>query len=268
MKLYLLFIVLCSLTYSVNSSNEGNTYKAVNAKIDSRNEKFEKEEITLKMMINKFSDVRSENFDDSFHPRAPKSNYMKKVVFKPIDPIPDEKDWRTDGAVTPVNDVLGQCDSAYAFSIIGAIESQHFIATKKLVELSAQQIVDCTPGGCMGGDVADFYNYIKDVGGVDTGDSYPYTGDLSNCQFDVNNVGATISGFDSIDDTEEALLNAVATVGPVSAGIYVTDSFLTYTNGVYEEDNCNGTVNHFVLVVGYGTEDEKDFWLVKNCWVS
>jgi len=27
-------------------------------------------------------------------------------------------------------------------------------------------------------------------------------------------------------------------------------------------------VNHAVLLVGYGTEDDVDFWLVKNSWSS
>jgi cathepsin L len=60
--------------------------------------------------------------------------------------------------------------------------------------------------------------------------------------------------------------DAVATIGPVAAAIYASKTFLLYKSGIYNEANCPTSVNHAVLIVGYGTENGVDYWLVKNSW--
>merc|ERR1712121_586082 len=67
---------------------------------------------------------------------------------------------------------------------------------------------------------------------------------------------------------EDALREAVETVGPISVFIDADhDSFFKYSGGLFYEPHCSTEkVNHCVLVVGYGIEHGKKYWIVKNSW--
>lgn len=87
------------------------------------------------------------------------------------------------------------------------------------------------------------------------------------CHYDSSKSGATVTGFvDVKSGDEDALKQAVATVGPVSVAIDASHlSFQFYSKGVYNPWICSSTaLDHGVLAVGYGTSGGKDYWLVKN----
>uniref|UniRef100_A0A183BJR6 Pept_C1 domain-containing protein n=1 Tax=Globodera pallida TaxID=36090 RepID=A0A183BJR6_GLOPA len=167
----------------------------------------------------------------------------------------------------------GDCGSCWAFSANGAIEGA--IARNNaasIVSLSEQNLLDCSTKygnyGCDGGLMDNAFEYVKDNHGVDTENSYPYTGQTSQCNFNNKTVGATLKGFKDLPiGNEEQLKNAVATIGPISVGIDASHlSFQFYSAGVYLEKRCSHKyLDHAVLVVGYGTDKmHGDYWLVKN----
>lgn len=232
---------------------------------------------SFSMTINQFSDmtpheVKRERNGYLNVPRnttAPVFTSSKKIQAN----LPDEVDWRKHGYVTEVKD-QGQCGSCWSFSTTGALEGQHFAKTGELPDLSEQQLVDCSRSygnnGCNGGLMDYGFQYIKDNNGIDSESSYPYEAiDEGSCSFKPRSVEATDKGYkDVASEDEDALKEAVANVGPVSVAIDASHpTFQMYNGGVYDEPECSQEqLDHGVLVVGYGTENGKDYWLVKNSW--
>ena len=110
---------------------------------------------------------------------------------------------------------------------------------------------------------------VKKEGGIDTEDWYPYHAKQEVCHFDRGHVGATDVGYSEIaSGDEDALKIAVATIGPISVAIDAShSSFQQFKKGVYYEPICSSRdLDHAVLVVGYGSENGQDYWLVKNSW--
>ena len=55
--------------------------------------------------------------------------------------------------------------------------------------------------------------------------------------------------------------------GPVAIAIEAdTRYFQSYASGVLTEATCGTSLDHGVLIVGYGEESGQKYWLVKNSW--
>ena len=182
--------------------------------------------------------------------------------------IPSSVDWRTQGAVTRVKQ-LGTCGSGYAFSAVGALEGALFLQTERLVELSEQQILDCSSEqgnqGCDGGLMDYTYDYVKQ-NGIQSEEYYPYTGGGGRCDAGmIKAVAANTVTYTNIPRGDEEALRQAVAKGPVSAAIDASDNFEKYSGGVLDDESCDeDDLNYAVLIVGYGTEDGEDYWLVKN----
>uniref|UniRef100_A0A0G4H8P6 Peptidase C1A papain C-terminal domain-containing protein n=1 Tax=Chromera velia CCMP2878 TaxID=1169474 RepID=A0A0G4H8P6_9ALVE len=229
----------------------------------------------VKLEINEFSDLTPEEFDQRFmgfspmdgtngvHPTHNLSSYSR-------DALPQSVDWNAKKCVNPVMD-QSSCGSCWAFSAVGALEGVHCKNTSKLGKLSEQQLVDCSWGegnkGCSGGLMDAAFRYVKKHGLCSETD-YPYEAINGKCR--ARECDPLLIGFNGFYDvprrSETALMAAVAEHGPVAVAIQANEmAFKFYKSGVLTE-HCGSRMNHGVLLVGYGTENGLDYWLVKNSW--
>ncbi|XP_067674117.1 procathepsin L-like [Haliotis asinina] len=232
--------------------------------------------ISFYLGINKFADMTHEEFRSHMHldHLLQRTDHRAPVhVSLPDNQLPPQIDWRTRGYVTPVKD-QGQCGSCWAFSTTGSLEGQHFRKKGRLISFSEQQLVDCSQtfseSGCNGGWVDYAFDYVAQFG-IELENAYPYLARDSTCKYKSSKVVANCTGHVDIrKGSESDLKSAVGSVGPVSVAIDASHrSFQLYKGGVYSERRCSTTnLDHAVLVVGYGSLQGQDYWLVKNSWGS
>jgi cathepsin F len=185
--------------------------------------------------------------------------------------LPASYDWRTQGAVTPVKN-QGQCGSCWAFATVANIEGVNFIANKQLTSLSEQELVDCdkTDHGCGGGLPTNALKYLKTNSiGEETETSYPYSGRNGQCQATKASEKVFVSGYQVVNGTDEdQLAAALVKYGPLAIGINASP-MQWYHGGIADPFTflCNPkALDHGVAIVGFGEEEGKKYWIIKNSW--
>ncbi|KAI5447781.1 ervatamin-B [Lathyrus oleraceus] len=223
--------------------------------------------------LTKFADLSLKEFKEKY--MTMNTNTMNIVNNDDVHDLtcsnpPQSWDWRKEKAVTSVKS-QGTCGSCASFSAVGAIEGIVAIVTGKLLDLSAQELVDCVGNGCTGVYVYQALQWVFNNKGVALDSKYPYTGVVAPCKASTipNSATSKIDSFYHVDKSEKALLCAVAKQ-PISICIYAaTEEFQHYYNGILVGKGCpvdSTEINHCMLIVGYATQEGQDYWIVKNSY--
>jgi len=236
--------------------------------------------------INQFSDLTQEEFEATYlggykRLEMPERGVERSEAVRTRD-LPSSVDWRDRSAVTAIKD-QGSCGSCWAFAATEQIESYTAIASGELIELSTQQMTSCTPnplacggtGGCQGSTPPLGYNYVQLFGQIAESD-YPYvsgsTSQSEECQYDLSSLSpvAAITGYNNLpSNNQEAVMEHIANVGPLAISV-AASSWSSYGGGIYSgcSYDSNIRMNHGVQLVGYGSEEGQDYWIVRNSWGS
>jgi C1A family cysteine protease len=204
--------------------------------------------------------------------RKPSAQNESMVVELDTDESPASVDWRTKGAVNPVQD-QGQCGSCWAFSSTAAMEGAHFLKTGKLLKLSEQQFVDCDPqsDGCDGGLEMYAFEYAK-KNAQELEKNYPYTGKTGRkCKATKSEELVEATSYAAVPKKSSAQLKAAVALQPTCVSVDASSSkWQMYSGGIYTDKKKTTArdLDHAVTAVGYGSENGQDYWIVRNSWTA
>ncbi|XP_067824764.1 cathepsin K-like [Heptranchias perlo] len=250
-------------------------------KIAAHNAQYSEGNSTYELAINHFGDLTSAEFvqlytDVNMYEMANHTDEALSDVeleeLEEVENLPRKLDWRVKGYVTKVKN-QGQCSSCWAFSAAGALEGQLAKRRNQHLELSEQNLIDCSRRyknrGCRGGLPFHAFQYIRD-NGIESGQSYPYKAKENKaCLFKSSRSVTKIRAFKRIKNySDKQLTQMVANVGPISVLIHsLHDSWKFYKSGIFDDVTCNNNrVDHAVLLVGYVDHHSKGYWIIKNSW--
>jgi C1A family cysteine protease len=227
------------------------------------------------MALNAFADQTHEEFVAAhtglLKQKNPYLRELNTVQLKAVQPNADGFDWRDQGKVAPVKD-QGQCGSCYAFSAIGAMETAYAIKSGSVSQMAEQEIVDCSQSfgnqGCNGGLMDYCFEYAISVGSLCAETAYPYTAKLGKCASSTctKKITKPISHYYDLPSGKEDQLVSGLTIGTVSVAIEADQSgFQFYSKGIFS-GTCGTSLDHGVLLTGYGVENGVQYWSVKNSW--
>ena len=238
---------------------------------------------SYKTGINQFSDLTKEEFGKQYlNLKLDFNSNIQTIIINNENEAPSEFDWRDRNVVTGVKDQL-ECDSTYAFSAIGNLEGLYALEKNVLKEFSIQMILDCDTidSSCNGGAMQYTFDWIKQNGGINFEEDYPYGGYKRSCRSikskyaDMKVTGYKKLGnpyseydFDPVDEND--MKEFLYKTGPLCIAINGYGIF-SYSSGVIDKDETkcpSSGINHGALLVGYGNDPNSglDYWIVKNSW--
>jgi cathepsin C len=207
--------------------------------------------------------------------------------------LPSSFDWRHVNGENFDSEIRNQrsCGSCYAMASVSAMEARIRIASKNKHQpsLSAQHILSCsqTNQGCEGGYPYLVGKFAKEQGIVEEND-FSYTASDSTCKDTGSSKRWWAKGYEYVGGfygscNAEAMMEEIHKNGPIMAAFQAPSSLFYYKSGIYHgpsprsEEQLSSVhnsktvhkwqaTNHAVVIVGWGEENNKKYWIVKNTW--
>jgi C1A family cysteine protease len=227
--------------------------------------------LSYQLGINEFADYTPEEFKKLLGYKAPARRLRQEVAeeVEEVEGAASYVDWRQEGKVNAVKN-QGSCGSCWAFSTIGALEGAHAILNGDLLNLSEQQLVDCSKenenAGCNGGLMDDAFEHLITHGSV-LQSEYPYTARDGTCTETSKKGQVKVQSFKDVKEGDQDDLARAVSRQPVSVAIEADKlAFQFYKGGILDGTACGQELDHGVTAVGFGVENGKEYFIVRNSW--
>lgn len=207
----------------------------------------------------------------------------------PDAPLPTEFSWTDKEGVVPPVVNQGQCGSCWAFSTAGTIQMHYAIKTGTQIDLSVQELVDCSHTcakeppygsvcnqGCGGGWPWSAMVDVMTWKGLVTTSQYPYTAQTNHCRQTLPSPNAAVSNYTCLSATsttnggpasETHMQQFLMNNGPLSIAMDATP-LQSYSSGILQANiECSKTrLDHAIIIVGWGVENNVNYWTIRNSW--
>merc|ERR1712234_9919 len=216
--------------------------------------------------------------------------YMDEKEFEELfdlDPVVDPQEFeKRQNALKSNEELIKQVNQEYAegkktwydsVNEFSDLPEDEFVSKMTGLIIPEDKMVDCGYGinGANACNGAAPHAYLKWAGDelvkFASEEQYPYAESSPSLtcpdNLPVFNQGAEISGsYFTYGGDEDLLKKLVYTHGSVLAGVYANYELQNYRGGIFSGCPSNSQPNHAISVVGYGTENGVDYWLIKNSW--
>ncbi len=207
--------------------------------------------------------------------------------------MPDAYDWcdvngRSYCTIIKNQHIPQYCGSCWAQAAASSLSDRIKIMRKGAfpeINLSPQNIISCSDNdlGCNGGEaISAFAHIAKDSITDETCSVYLARGNTNgkkcspsikckncdphkDCFLPDSYKTWKVAEYGRVSG-EENMMAEIAARGPIACGMGVTDLFEDYTGGIWDNTTGYDGINHDISIVGYGTENGKKFWKVRNSW--
>merc|ERR1711953_1386117 len=227
--------------------------------------------------INEFSDIPDDEFIATHtglieNPEQFNNETQPVLEESVMSNLPASYDSVSLGHVSPVKN-QGGCGSCVAFATMALVETCFEKTVGMFGDYSEQHLLDCAVArgvvGCHGSWASGYTSWLAaNKPKLASEKNYPYTAREGTCRTDYEEFhqGIKISGSYRGRGNEETLKALVYQHGAVLVAAAVNANFSRYRGGIFGGCYESDKVNQAVVVVGYGSENGLDYWLVKNSW--